>query len=184
MRGDRRRLARYVHDAIDRAAGAARQVVQAPFGVHEEVDGTGGTRCEARRRVVCRVVAADPAAAVVGEEVVPGVLRREAQRLGVVEGSARDRTAGRAAAPVAVPVEGRAEARVRRRALGVGPAVVRAGDPVVLPAGPGASSAAEPIKIVRTERRSRSVGACTYSTSGVALAGSPRYAPRRGRKHG
>src|SRR5205085_11055566 len=84
-----------------------------------------------------RVVVPDPAAAEVRKEIVALVLSRELQRLRVIERPAGDGAADGGPVAVLVGEDRAAEARVARRPLGSGPAVVRAGDPLVdlLPGG-------------------------------------------------
>ncbi len=133
VRGDRRREAAGVRDPVDVAdRPAAREVVEAAVAADVEVDRCRCAAGEADDRVpVGGIELADPAAAVVGEEVVADVLGRELPRGRVVERAAGDRAACGRRVAVAVVRDRVPEARVAARPLGRRPAVVRAGDAVV-----------------------------------------------------
>src|SRR5574341_322970 len=123
---DLRRLVGGVLHAINRA-GASRQVVEASIGAYEQINRRRDVGGKPGHRPVAGVESANPAGAVIGEEVDASVLAGELDGHRIVERATSDGAALR----VRISVERIAEAGRTAITFATGPSIIRSGHAVI-----------------------------------------------------
>src|ERR1700730_12483795 len=132
------RASRYVHRLRRRRLhaknpAAVRQIIKRTVRSDVQIDRAGNSAGKITRRIAGRIQHTDPTAAQVGEEILPSETARKLQDRRIVERSADNGTASRAARPVPIVKDRVPEIWIRRgsRTFFCRPAIVRSGNTII-----------------------------------------------------